>query len=569
MKKNTYKLFGALSAASFTFYMLNKVRTNAAKKAETDKLNDLLIASRDYKDKKVYLIGGGLANLAAAVFLVRDAGFNGKNVYVLEGLSKAGGSNDGGEADHTEGFVCRGGRMLNEETFENFWDLFGSIPSLDMPGMSVTEEILNFDHLHPTHAQARLVDHEHNIVNTHTMGFDNEDRVSLSKLLLMDEKALDDLTIQDWFGAHFFETNFWQMWQTTFAFQPWSSLFEFRRYMNRMMLEFINIDTLKGVTRTPYNQYESLIEPLLDYLQKESVNFIYDTVVKDIEFKENTDQITALALHTNHETIRLRDGDVAIMSCGSITDSSCMGSFTKAPKLDKTPPISADLWRSIASKKEGFGNPDPFFTHEDETNWESFTVTCRGNKLLKRIERFSGNIPGSGALMTLKDSPWLLNTVVAAQPHFRAQDTNTTVFWGYGFKTANIGEFVKKKMSECTGEEILYEWVFQMGWGEDWEEIKSDIINVIPCYMPYIDALFQPHKLTDRPLVVPNGSTNFALVGQFCHQELDMVFTEEYSVRAARSAVYTLFDVPKEVIPVTEHNRNPKVLIQALHAMFR
>lgn len=195
------------------------------------------LQSRNYGDKQVYLVGGGLASMAAAAYLVRDANFDGHNIHILESMDVLGGSNDGAGSVQ-QGFVCRGGRMLNEETYENFWELFRSIPSLEQPQRSVTEEILNFDHAHPTCAHARLIDKDAKILDVRSMGFDNADRLAMTKLLLTPEERLDNMTIEDWFGPHFFETNFWYMWQTTFAFQKWSSLFEFRRYMNRMILSF-------------------------------------------------------------------------------------------------------------------------------------------------------------------------------------------------------------------------------------------------------------------------------------------------------------------------------------------
>lgn len=546
----------------------------AAKKVQQVKSEDKAkqveekIKARYYGDKQVYFIGGGIASLAGASYLIRDANFDGKNIHIIEGMNILGGSNDGAGSIE-KGFVCRGGRMLNEETYENFWDLFASIPSLDMPGKSVTEEILNFDHLHPTHAQARLVDKDATILNAHSMGFDNNDRVAMTKLLATPEEKLDNQTIQDWFAPHFFETNFWFMWQTTFAFQKWSSLFEFRRYMNRMMLEFSRIDTLEGVTRTPLNQYESLILPLKSYLDKHGVDFTINQTVTDIDFKPG-EGITAEVLHlSDGTTIDLNAGDVVMMTNACMTDSATLGDLhTPAPTPDERP-ISGELWYKVAQKKPNLGNPEPFFGHEDETNWESFTVTCNGDKLLKRIERFTGNIPGSGALMTFKDSNWLMSTVVAAQPHFKAQDANTTILWGYGLYPDRIGDYVKKPMKECTGEEMLYELICQLHWEDEWEDIKADIINVIPCYMPYIDAQFQPRAMSDRPEVVPAGSTNFAMISQFVEIPKDMVFTEEYSVRAARTAVYQLFNIDKKICPVTPHNRDPKVLANATKTMFR
>ncbi|WP_042274251.1 oleate hydratase [[Clostridium] dakarense] len=525
-------------------------------------------------DKQVYFVGGGLASLAGAAYLIRDCNFKGENIHIIEGMKILGGSNDGA-GDVTNGFVCRGGRMLNEETYENFWELFSSIPSIDSPGMSVTEEILNFDHLHPTHAQARLVDKNGVIQDVTSMGFNNADRMALGKLMITPEEKLDDMTIEQWFKhtPHFFTTNFWYMWQTTFAFQKWSSLFEFKRYMDRMIFEFSRIETLEGVTRTPYNQYESVILPLKEYLDEFGVDFSINATVTDLDFKEG-DEITVTKIHIEDESgkkvIELNSGDVCIMTNACMTDSATLGDFNTPAEYNPNKPISGELWSKVAKKKPGLGNPEPFFGNPDQTNWESFTVTCKGNKLLKLIEKFSTNIPGSGALMTFKDSSWLMSIVVAAQPHFKNQPMDTTIFWGYGLYTDKVGDYVKKPMRECSGKEMLIELLHHLHMEDKIEEMMEDVINVIPCMMPYIDAQFQPRKMSDRPNVVPKGSTNFAMISQFVEIPEDMVFTEEYSVRAAKIAIYTLFNVAnKKIRPVTPYKKDPKVLLQALKTSYR
>ena len=192
-----------------------------------------------------------------------------------------------------------------------------------------------------------------------------------------------------------------------------------------------------------------------------------------------------------------------------------------------------------------------------------------GHCVSRDVYKRQGNIPGSGALMTFRDSSWRMSIVVAAQPHFKAQDPDTTIFWGYGLYTDHVGDYVKKPMRDCTGAEILKELLHQLHWEEHQEEIMADVVNVIPCMMPYVDAQFQPRAMADRPPVVPQGSTNFAMVSQFVEIPEDMVFTEEYSVRAARIAVYTLFDIPKKICPVTPYNKAPKVLLNAARTMYR
>lgn len=523
-------------------------------------------------ERQAYLIGGGLATMAAAAYLIQDGEFTGENIHIMEGMDILGGSNDGA-GTMTHGFVCRGGRMLNEETYENFWELFKTIPSLEWPNKSVTEEILNFDHLHPTHAQARLIDRFGKIQDVKSMQFNNADRMLMTKLLATAEEKLDNITIEQWFkdSPHFFTTNFWYMWQTTFAFQKWSSAFEFRRYMNRMILEFPRIETLAGVTRTPYNQYESVILPLKVYLESFGVDFSIKTVVKDLDFKEDAITVTAIHLNENGKdrVIALEEEDICIMTNGCMSDCAVLGDFKKPAAYRPEQPISGELWKKVADKKPALGNSAPFFTKPEETNWESFTVTCKGNRLLKMIERFSGNIPGSGALMTFKDSSWLMSIVVAAQPHFKGQDQNTTIFWGYGLHTDALGDYIKKPMRDCTGEEMLLELLGHLHFEESTKDILEDVINVIPCMMPYIDAQFQPRAMSDRPHVVPVGSTNFAMVSQFVEIPEDMVFTEEYSVRAARIAVYTLLGIDKKICPVTSYNKHPKVLAVAAKTMFR
>lgn len=518
-----------------------------------------------------YFVGGGIASLAGAAYLIRDCKVKGENIHILESMPILGGSNDG-IGTPEKGFVCRGGRMLNEETYENFWELLYTIPSIENPNVSVSEEILSFDHEHPTHANARLIDKDAYVLDVMSMGFTNQHRIAMGKLMVAPEQKLDGLKIRDWFDRAFFETNFWYMWQTTFAFQEWSSLFEFKRYMNRMVFEFSRIQTLEGVTRTKYNQYDSVIVPMHVHLEKQGVDFSLKCTVKDIDFKEG-DGITATAIHYENAegkgTIALNDGDLCFVTNGCMTDCATLGDFKTPATFEPANPPSGDLWAKVAAKKAGLGDPTPFFGNPEETNWESFTVTSNGNFLLKTIEKFSRNVPGSGALMTFKDSKWRMSIVVAAQPHFINQPENQTIFWGYSLFTDVEGDYIKKPMRDCTGEEILLELLYHLHLLEEKERILSDVVNVIPCMMPYIDSQFQPRKMTDRPQVVPAGSTNFAMISQFVEIAEDMVFTEEYSVRAARMAVYQLMDIHRPVAPVTPYHKDIKVLLKALNTTFR
>lgn len=556
--KNTLIALGALAGATVTLAI-------AAKKIKSNRDNKNLL-SVDEKNRQVYFIGGGLASLAGAAYLIRDCDFEGENIHILEEENEL-------ANDKKNGFVCSRNSILNEETYENLWQLFSSILSLDKPNMSVTEEILNFDHLHPTHAQARLVDKYGVILDAHSMGFNHTDRLALEKLFVASEEELGDMTILEWFTPHFFETNFWYMWQTTFAFKKYSSLVEFRRYINRMILEFPRIDTLEGITQAPYNNKESLILPLKTYLHAFGVNFHKNSVVTDLDFKD-TDELTVKAIHIKDgeedRVIELNEGDVCIMINGCITENLSLGDLNSAPTLNKEYPNSVKLWKNVSDKRPGLGNPEVFFNSPEKTNWESFTVTCKGNKILKIIEEITGNIPGSLGLMTFKDSNWMMSINVFAQPHFKDQPLDVTTFFGYGLYTDRVGNYVKKQMHECTGKEILEELLYHLHLEDEIDELMDTVIDVVPCMMPYANSGSQPRKIGDRPNVIPDKSTNFAMVGQFVEMEEDIVATEEYEVRSARTAIYSLFNVRnRKVCPVTEYRKKVKVIKNALKALYR
>ncbi|OLN33246.1 putative antigen [Desulfosporosinus metallidurans] len=523
---------------------------------------------KDYENKQVYFIGGGLASLAGAVYLIRDCDFPGKAIHIIEEMT-IGGSNDGA-GNPEQGYVIRGGRMLNDEAYENTWELLSTIPSLNDPDKSVRTEIREFDTAHPTHAKARLVNKNAEIEDVMSMGFDLSDRLAMAKLIITPEEKMGKARINDWFGAHFFETNFWYMWATTFAFQPWHSAVEFKRYMIRFMHEFPRIQTLEGVTRTPYNQYDSIILPLKKYLDQYDVDFKMKCTVNDLYFK-NSEDITVTAIHYTREdaqgVIEIQEGDRVIITNGSMTDGYSLGSMTKAPVL-KGKGNSWKLWDKIAKKKSGLGNPSSFDDDIDGSKWESFTVTCQDSRFFDLMEKFSRNKAGSGALVTFKDSSWFMSIVLAHQPHFLNQPENVNVFWGYGLYPDKVGDYVKKRMSDCTGEEILTELLGHLNFENDREAILKSA-NCIPCMMPFITSQFMPRSLGDRPQIIPEGSTNLAFVGQFCEIPDDVVFTEEYSVRAARIAVYKLFGINKEITPINQYQYDIRTLFSAFITSYR
>lgn len=526
----------------------------------------------DSKNADAWLVGGGIASMAAATFLIRDAGMPGHRIHILEELGLAGGCLDGGASPTQPGFVTRGGRMLCEEVYQCLWDLLDGIPSLETPGISVRQEIADFNARVKTEAHARLIGRGAEILDARQYGLNGNDRAELTRLLATPEALLGTRRIDEQFSPHFFQSNFWQMWRTTFAFQNWHSVIELRRYFLRFIQEFPRMHTLAGVRRTPYNQYDSIAVPLQRWLVAQGVDVRFGHRVTDIDF-DQTDPTHRLAtrLHVltseGPKRLELAAGDVCMVTLGSITADATYGSNTAPAELVRDRRDGAwSLWETLARKADDFGRPHTFF-NVDDNKWTSFTLTMRGRELLDRLVAFSGNEPGTGALMTLVDSRWLMSLVVPHQPHFPGMPPDTYTAWGYGLFIDAPGDFVHKPMAECGGHEILDELLQHLGMGELLDAARAST-DVTPVMLPYGSAMFAPRMPTDRPRVLPAGTANFAFLGQHVELPDDTVYTVEYSVHCAMHAVYRLFGVDRRIPPIYQGLHDPRVGLEALAKAF-
>ncbi|WP_163832747.1 oleate hydratase [Spartinivicinus ruber] len=529
------------------------------------------VKNNNPKNSKVYLVGSGIASLASAIYLIKDARVVGENIHILEQDEILGGALDGA-GDPENGFIIRGGRM-HEEHFVCYWDLLSNIPSYDDPGVSVKDESFEFNSRYVSHAQARLLK-DGKRMDLSSFELSLKDQMELVKLTFASESSLDNIRIQDWFNKEFFDTNFWYLWTTMFAFQKWSSVAAMRRYMKRFIHLVSGMPRLGGIMRTKYNQYHSVVVPLKRYLKERGVYFDMQTQVIDIEFDLSEDKKMAIILQTvnkngTEEKIDLGENDYVFITNGSITECTDNGSWTKAPVLKKKSSSGAwMLWEKIAKKDKTFGNPSVFSDNIDLQKWYSYTVTIKDDTFHDYMEDFSGNLNGTGGLVTITDSNWLMSIVIARQPHFPNQPKDVKVFWGYGLYPDNEGNYVKKKMSECNGKEILEELWHHLKIQDLMKPIvDSGKVNCIPVAMPFIDSLFMPCAKGDRPDVLPKGTMNFAFIGQFAEVPKDCVFTVEYSVRCAQTAVYGLFETGRDVLPVYDSIHKPEVLINAMKAL--
>jgi oleate hydratase len=531
--------------------------------------------------KSAYIIGTGLAGLSAAFYLVRDGQMKGEHIHLLEKLDLAGGSCDG-RKDITKGFFMRGGREMDNH-FECMWDMYRDVPSIENPGLSVLDEYYYLNKEDPNYSLCRASINRGQDAHTDKMfKLDKESALALTKLFITPEKDLEDKKISDVLPESFWNTNFWLYWQTMFAFQRWSSALEMKRYICRYVHHIDGLPDFSALRFTKYNQYESMILPLVKYLQAHGVKIEYGIDVKNVVIEDKDNKKVAKQIvyvkDGQKQTIDLVEDDLVFITNGCCTDTSCYGDQTHAPDLSKIKNgygESWDLWKNIASQaKHGeYGNPDKFCSRVDLTNWMSATVATSDEDIIQHIIKVCKRDPRSGkvttgGIVTVKDSTenWYLSWTINRQPQFKAQDKKTVLVWVYSLNTNKEGNYVKKAMKDCTGEEVAKEWLYHIGIEEDKiDEYAKNRCNTTTCYMPYINAFFQPRKNEDRPHVVVDGAVNFAFLGQFAETPRDTIFTTEYSIRTGMEAVYTLLNVDRAVPEVWGSCYDVRELLKACY----
>ena len=509
-------------------------------------------------NKSAYIIGSGLAALTAACYLVRDGQMKGEHVHILEKEQLAGGACDGWKYEDV-GYVMRGGREMDNH-FEVMWDLFHSIPSIETEGVSVLDEYYWLNKEDPNYSLCRATINRGE--DAHTDGkFDISDKgaMEIMKLFFTPEEDLQDKKITDFFDDEVLNSNFWLYWRTMFAFENWHSALEMKRYIQRYIHHIGGLPDFKALRFTKYNQYESMILPMIKYLESYGVQFHFGVKVVNVQFDCKPERKLATRIDVirdgQEESIDLTENDLVFITNGGCVENSTMGSQNKPAEFRTEIKAGGgwDMWRKIAAQDPAFGNPDKFCGNPELCNWMSATVETLDQRIIPYIKKickrdpFTGKVV-TGGIVTVKDSSWLLSWTINRQPQFREQPKDHCLVWVYALFSDKPGDYIKKPMRECTGKEICMEWLYHLGVPEnEIEDMAEHSANTVPVMMPYIDAFFMPRAIEDRPKVVPDGAVNFAFLGQFAELPRDTIFTTEYSMRTGMEAVYTLLNVDRGV----------------------
>ena len=494
---------------------------------------------------KAHIVGGGFGGLAAAALLIRNADIPGPDITIYEADDTLG----GGfflTGDARSGYNLPG--SIFDKEFRCALNLLGTITTKTYPNINVAEQFLTFNKEHPFDDQTHIVDRNLRRVHDQRYGLSLADGLRLAKLSLTSEASLDGQIIKDRFPPEFFETEFWLLWSTLMGSLPQHSIIEFRRYLNRFVYLFPDLSTMAHVLRSQFNQHEAFVEPLVAWLEAKQINFLKGAFVSDIAFTESSGRMTVNRLEYQRggasTSVDIAPDDVVFVTTGSQAADLSTGTMHAPPGPPPNPGRSWALWKTLAERHKGFGNPDAFFGDDRiaDSRWVTFTVTTTGAEFLDEITNLTHSGAGSGGLLTLRDSAWVISLSIFEQPEVLSQPPGTSIWWGYGLLPEQPGDVWRKPMYQCTGEEILRELLHHLGLKQG-EPKTEQIVRTsicIPCNLPYVNNIWLRRERGDRPPVVPGGTTNLALLGQYVELERDIAFTFEYSTRTAWEAVHRL-----------------------------
>jgi oleate hydratase len=514
----------------------------------------------------IYLNGLGLGSIAAAMYLIQKADFNPSNIHIFEQMDAkdlVGGSCDASEVmvNGQPAYVMQGSRMFEDKVYPCTKELWSIIPYND--DESCLEDHQKNREECRVHTVVRLLHANGEKDTGYQLGLNTVDKLKMAKLLATPEFLIPDgAKITDIFGAAFFTSNYWYMWRALFAFQPWHSAVEMKRYMHLFFHEMPNMDTMVALERTRYTNFHSFILPALRFMQTKGVNVHYNCRISDIDFKVEAGGkgrwIERIHLETESgkpkPSVSVRDTDLVFLTLGSMVSNASFGAHDRP--VDK-PAVGSQhlggawtLWKKVAAKQPDFGRPEQFLRDISQSTMMTFTVTFRGGLFERKFEWLVERQMGRQSPLPLTASPWILHLHTYRQPLYPDQPRDTCVIWVTALGSEHIGTFVKKTMAECTGREILEELLGHLQF-DQMEEEKHEILDTstcIPCMLPYCNSQFLSRAQGDRPAVVPVGSKNFALLGQFVEIPDGIVFTTEYSVLGAILAVKN-FVKPSLVVP--------------------
>lgn len=220
------------------------------------------------ESKKAHIVGGGIAGLANAVFLIDDGYMDGHNITIYEQLSDVGGSMDGSK--NNRGYTSRGEREL-EPNMECLWYLCSKIPSLTEPGRTILEETVEANREYKIYSKRRvLYEQGKNYEQISDFKMSPELSKKMIEMMIVPEEEVENVSIDEFFGEtaqELYKSSMWICFHSMLAFKHYHSLIEMKRYMVRFIHHLPGIEHLRGQIELKWNQYDALVKPIKVWLK--------------------------------------------------------------------------------------------------------------------------------------------------------------------------------------------------------------------------------------------------------------------------------------------------------------
>lgn len=484
---------------------------------------------RNLSYKHAYIAGGGLSALASALYLVRDCGILPQNVHIFTNSAYMHGNRH-------MGYICRRGKIINENSI-NLFELLNEVNSLDIPDLTVCDEILNIYRSNSKTRNITFIDEDKNVLDISDIRLSRSDRKALLALMQIKPEKLRLLTIDDVMPVSFLDSCFYKLLCAAYGFDNNSGAYELMK-----CIQYLD-DTLSGTLPDAFDSDEEITEPLKAHLEKLGVDIRERASVSDIDFEDG--KASAIHFTDNHvrKTFYLNDGDICILPTDGMAECEAFGSFNEsAPKVFGEPYA---LWEKLARKSSAFNDPSVFFDGHGGDMAEEFTITLSNHLFTELIDKVTCGALGMNGIIVLDNSNWKMTICAVPCTHFKDMSDDMAVIWGTASCFNRIGEYTGKAMTDCSGAEILYELVSCLNLADAWEDIRETVVNVIPCHRRYEKSYLSPAP--SKLEIIPTGIENFAVSGDFADSDDNTVFSAEYSVITAKTAAYKLMDSNKNI----------------------
>lgn len=504
----------------------------------------------DRSGERFVLVGGGIAALAAAVFLIRDGGVRGDQIRILESGDKPGGALQSGHVPrHPALYLGNAIRGMDEQTSACMTDLLGSVPTPRDPRTTLLDDLRAAAQETPVDAKGRLIGAGGDVLSP-SLSLDPPGRAAVIALLGRPDSELAGLRIDQVLPAGLFASDFWILWTTTFRLRPGSSALDLKNSLRQHLRELPSLPVLGGLRRTRRSVYESIIRPLHLWLQRQGVAFTLGATVTNLGIEGDGAgrlRATSLTFTSRGRTypVDLGARDRVLITLGSMTANAACGDDVHPPEPDLGHRDAAwNLWDSLAGRHPDLGRPRSFTSRVPDTAWLAFTVNATTSDLTWHISHLTGNREGTGGLVTFRDSPWLLTLAVPRQPHFTGQTPQVRTAVGYGQRLETEGEYVDTSMLRANGRQLIEELIGQLGLERRAATVRA-VTEVRSVLLPYAASPVLPRDPGDRSQAVPTGAENFGFLGQYVEIPGEVAFSMEYSVRSAMRAVHALLGIDR------------------------